>query len=168
MQASRVSSCRSSSTSAASRGVCASVRRPPTRIYSAAAGVKSLQDGDVVGTKVTLKMPTGLIFAQKGKGEPVTVDEVVPGGAADKNGRIAVGDVLAACSAVVFKSGQSGAEGATAGHGDVLYDKWDRIMFPCAGNEFKVVMDALKSNSPRWGIRDVVLVFQKPGQNGQE
>jgi hypothetical protein len=38
----------------------------------------------------------------------VIVDEVVPGGAADKNGRIVVGDVLAACSAVVFKNGQSG------------------------------------------------------------
>lgn len=31
-----------------------------------------------------------------------------------------------------------------------------------AGQDFKTVMAALKSNNERWGIRDVTLVLQRP------
>mmetsp|Transcript_20182 Transcript_20182/g.59914 ORF Transcript_20182/g.59914 Transcript_20182/m.59914 type:complete len:188 (-) Transcript_20182:751-1314(-) len=144
---------------AAAGGRCVAAR-------SASAGSKAssgdTSDTDVVGTKVTMRMPTGLVFIQKVAGGPVTVDEVKAGGEADKTGKVMVGDVLAACSAVTFKDGQSGDN---AGHGDRLFDKWERIMIPTAGMEFKTVMDALKSNSPRWGYRDVVMVFQKPGNS---
>jgi hypothetical protein len=41
-------------------------------------------------------------------GNSVTVGEVTPGGAADKCGRVAQGDILKACSAVILKAGKEG------------------------------------------------------------
>lgn len=54
----------------------------------------------------------------------------------------------------VLKAGKEGSYAST-GHGERIYDNWDRILFPCDGEDFKTVMAALKSNTERWGILDV-------------
>ena len=86
-----------------------------------------------------------------GPAAAVFVEELKAGGAADKSGRVAQGDVLTSCSAVVLKSGQEGGE--AEGYGERLYDNWERVTFDCKGQAFKTVMSALKSNNPRWGHR---------------
>lgn len=50
------------------------------------------------------------------------VDEVTPGGPADRQG-IQKGDVLTQCSAVVLKAGKEGAYEEN-GYGEVVYDNW--------------------------------------------
>lgn len=52
----------------------------------------------------------------------VFVDEVTPGGPADRQG-IQKGDVLTQCSAVVLKAGKEGAYEEN-GYGEVVYDNW--------------------------------------------
>lgn len=121
---------------------------------------------NVVGSEpayVTLKLrkPVGVVFTQKPTGGPVYVDEVTPGGNADKSGAVKVGDVLTKCSAVVLKAGKDG-QYETEGYGQRPYDNWETVMFDCEGQDFKTVMSALKSNNERWGIKDVTLVFRKP------
>ena len=123
---------------------------------------------------VTLRMPVGLVFAQKdltGPGEsrressdiyplassppalhplPVYVDEVTPGGAADKTGKVAKGDILSECSAVVLKSGKEG-QFEQEGYGQRPYDNWDRVTFDCRGQDFKTVMSGEGSLTLRMG-----------------
>lgn len=88
------------------------------------------------------------------------IDEVTPGGHADKTGQIQVGDILAKCSAVVLKEGAENKYD-TEGYGEKLYTNWETVMFDCEGQDFKTVMAALKSNNGRWGINDVTLVLRK-------
>ncbi|GAX77895.1 hypothetical protein CEUSTIGMA_g5337.t1 [Chlamydomonas eustigma] len=112
-------------------------------------------------SKITLRMPIGVVFEQKAPGEPVIVGEVMPGGAAEKSGRVTQGDILTACSAVILKAGKEG-QFENEGYGQRPYDNWERVTFDCRGQEFKTVMSALKSNNPRWGFNDVILEFEKP------
>ncbi|KAL6752363.1 hypothetical protein V8C86DRAFT_2757499 [Haematococcus lacustris] len=120
---------------------------------------------------LTLRKPVGIAFAQKAVGEPVLVDEVIPGGIADKTGRVRVGDILTRCSAVVLKAGTEG-QFEREGYGQRPYDNFSKVMFDCRGQDFKSVMAALKSNNSRWGIMDVTLVFTRNGgaaeQPGEE
>ncbi len=64
--------------------------------------------------------------------ECVFVEEILPGGNADKAGRIKVGDVVRKCSATVLKSGKEGSY-ESEGYGQRPYDNWDVIMFDCEG-----------------------------------
>lgn len=64
--------------------------------------------------------------------ERVFVEEILPGGNADKAGRIKVGDVVRKCSATVLKAGKEGAY-ESEGYGQRPYDNWDVIMFDCEG-----------------------------------
>lgn len=109
---------------------------------------------------VTLRKPVGVVFAQN-KGGPVFVEELTPGGNADKSGVVQVGDVLTKCSAVVLKAGKEG-QYEKEGYGQRPYDNWETVMFDCENKEFKTVMSALKSNNERWGIMTATLVFRRP------
>jgi len=67
----------------------------------------------------------------------------VPGGNAERDGKVLVGDKLIATSAVVLdKSNQPllslGGAGAT--------NNWKRQMIPCGNMDFNSVMAAIKSN----------------------
>ncbi|MEW5302274.1 MAG: hypothetical protein WDW36_005075 [Sanguina aurantia] len=117
--------------------------------------------------KVVLRQPVGIVFAQKKATGPVIIDELVAGGAAALSGKLAVGDILINCSAVVLKTGMEGKYEAT-GYGDTPFNNWDTINFPCEGQDFKSVMGALKSNNPRWGIFNVTMEFKKPEITVQE
>eukprot|EP00197_Chlamydomonas_leiostraca_P008785 CAMPEP_0202865750 /NCGR_PEP_ID=MMETSP1391-20130828/6334_1 /ASSEMBLY_ACC=CAM_ASM_000867 /TAXON_ID=1034604 /ORGANISM="Chlamydomonas leiostraca, Strain SAG 11-49" /LENGTH=166 /DNA_ID=CAMNT_0049545627 /DNA_START=147 /DNA_END=647 /DNA_ORIENTATION=+ len=136
-------------------------RRAPLCMAADSAEATSTSAPAGVEYQLTLKKPVGLVFAQKPSGGPVYVEEVTPGGIADKTGKVQVGDVLSKCSAVVLKSGKEG-EYEREGYGQTLYTNWDKVMFDCEGQEFNTVMSALKSNNARWGIMDVTLVFRRP------
>ncbi len=94
------------------------------------AGTSQAAEGPQL-TTVLLRKPVGIVFAQN-KGGPVFVEELTPGGAAEHSGAVAVGDVLASCSAVVLKAGKEG-EYERRGHGARPYDNFERIEFNCEG-----------------------------------
>ncbi|GLC38559.1 hypothetical protein PLESTB_001739500 [Pleodorina starrii] len=71
--------------------------------------------------RLTLRKPVGLVFEQKSEGGPVFVAEVVEGGAAARTGKVAPGDILSKCSAVVLKAGKEGQYEAE-GYGQRPYD----------------------------------------------
>lgn len=108
-----------------------------------------------------------MVFEQKADGGPVYVAEVVEGGAAAKTGRVAPGDILSKCSAVVLKAGKEGQYEAE-GYGQRPYDNWEVIEFDCEGQDFKTCMTALRSNNERWGKMDITLVLRKPQQQQQQ
>mmetsp|Transcript_2501 Transcript_2501/g.6400 ORF Transcript_2501/g.6400 Transcript_2501/m.6400 type:complete len:174 (+) Transcript_2501:86-607(+) len=107
------------------------------------------------------RQPAGLVFAQKGGSTgPVYVDEITPGGQADKTGMIQTGDVLIRCSAMLLKDGTEDKL-QKEGYGQRLYNNWERVNFDCRGQEFKHVMSALKSNSSRLMVPDLSMTFQR-------
>jgi hypothetical protein len=112
---------------------------------------------------VTLRRPLGIVFAERkmGAAEGVFVEELVPGGNAQKAG-VSPGDVLLRVSATLLKSGKEGQFEAE-GYGQRPFDNWDRVMVPAENMDFDTVMNAISSNNERWGIMDVVLEFQRAG-----
>ena len=57
--------------------------------------------------RLTLRKPLGLVLAERpGPPAEVFIEEIAPGGNADKDGRLAVGDTLVGCSAVILKAGK--------------------------------------------------------------
>lgn len=68
-----------------------------------------------------IKKPLGLVLAEGGSSgsRHVFVEEIVPGGNAEKNGMVRVGDVLAKTSAVMLKSGKDGS--MSQGHGEGVW-----------------------------------------------
>ena len=124
------------STSLAS-GFCA----PRKVLRSATTGVRGLR-ADV---SVTLATPLGIVFEEVEPGEPkgLVVADLVPGGNAEKDGKIWVGDKLIATSAVVLDNSNQpiislGASSAT--------NNWKREMIPCGNMDFNTIMSAIKSN----------------------
>ena len=69
--------------------------------------------------------------------------------------------MLSSCSAYALKDGTEG-QFAAQGHGARPYENWECVEFNCEGQAFKMVAGALKSNNPRWGIRNVTLTFREP------
>lgn len=106
----------------------------------------------------TLRKPVGVVFSQK-DGGPVFIESVTPGSNADKAG-FKAGDVLNQCSAVTLKAGKEGRY-EREGYGDRPYDNWETVMIDTEGLKFETVMNALKSNSERWGINTVTLVVRR-------
>ncbi|KAK9817816.1 hypothetical protein WJX72_002663 [[Myrmecia] bisecta] len=111
--------------------------------------------------EVTLRKPLGMVLAEDRVGGATIVEELVPGGNADKSGVVAAGDVVKRCSAYVLKAGKE-SEFQSKGHGARPYDNWERIMFDCTGQDFKTVMSAISSNNERWGIFNVTLELLRP------
>jgi hypothetical protein len=106
---------------------------------------------------VRLSKPLGIKFeeAEKGKPSGVRVAELIPGGNADLNGRVCVGDELVATSAVIFKDRLFGSGGFT---------NWERQMVACIKMDFDSIMTAIGSNDGRYGCVDVVLKLRPTAQ----
>lgn len=101
--------------------------------------------------QLTLKKPLGLVLAERQLADgsaQVWVEEVVPGGNADQDGRVRAGDLLTKCSATVLKAGKEG-EYSREGYGQRPYDNWETVWFNCEGKKWDTVMSALGSNSER-------------------
>ena len=99
---------------------------------------------------VELKKPLGM-FLEEDKNGNIFVDELVPGGAAEKSGIIGVGDRLIATSAIVFNSSMD--------YGGVSVKKGEeQIRFSTRGEKFDTVMAAIST----WPAgRKMKLEFQR-------
>jgi S1-C subfamily serine protease len=99
---------------------------------------------------VELKKPFGMYLANDANGN-IFVEEIVPGGAADKCGLIGVGDRLIATSAIVFNSEMD--------YGGVSVKKGEeQIRFATRGESFDTVMAAIST----WPApRKMKLEFQR-------
>jgi len=99
---------------------------------------------------VELKKPLGVYLANDANGN-IFVEEIVPGGAADKCGLISVGDRLIATSAIVFNSEMD--------YGGVSVKKGEeQIRFATRGESFDTVMAAIST----WPApRKMKLEFQR-------
>ncbi len=110
-----------------------------------------------------MKQPLGIVLAEDVANRRVVVEEILPGGNADKLGRIAVGDVLVGCSAVTLKEAKMSGSFEKEGYGARPYDNWTEVWISTEGLEFDTVMAALGSNNPRWGIFNIELELERQG-----
>ena len=110
-----------------------------------------------------LPKPLGISFeeVEAGKAKGVAVGGLVEGGAAERDGRIFVGDRLLRVSAVQF-----GGDPAlvTVGMGR-QFTKVSRELIPCTTLDFDTIMAAIASNAGRYGYVDVVLELQHTDQS---
>lgn len=106
--------------------------------------------------KVRLAKPLGIAFEENEVDKPlgVRVAQIVPGGNADLNGRICVGDELVATSAVIF----------TDKYNQGSFSNWERQMIACTRMDFDSIMAAIGSNDGRYGCVDVVLQLRPTEQ----
>ena len=101
--------------------------------------------------EVSLERPLGIAFEEVAPGKGVLVDYLVEGGNAEKSGVIKPGDVLIAVTAI-----------------KVFGARWERKLLPAKFMEFDQIMGAVGSNEPRWGAKDVILQFERPGADQQK
>ena len=104
---------------------------------------------------VRLPKPLGIQFEENVPGQPrgVSVAGLVPGGNAERDGRVLVGDTLVRVSAVSF-GGQSAL--LTLGTGQ-QYTSFQRDLIPATKLNFDTIMGAIGSNEGRYGYTDVVM-----------
>jgi hypothetical protein len=111
--------------------------------------------------RVSIKQPLGIVLAEDAKNRRIVVEEVVPGGNADQEGSVQVGDVLSGCSGVTLKEAKLSGSFEKEGYGQRPYDNWEVIWVDCEGLKYETVMAALKSNNPRWGISTITLELKR-------
>ena len=88
--------------------------------------------------------------------EGVVVGGLVEGGAAERDGRVLVGDRLIRVSAVQF-----GGQESLVKLGDgAQYTSFSRELIPVTTLDFDTIMAAIGSNEGRYGYTDVVLELQ--------
>lgn len=90
--------------------------------------------------EVSMKKPLGIVFEEIEAGKGVYVQDLVQGGAAERQGIIQRGDVLVGITAI-----------------KVVGAKWERRLLPARPFDFDTVIGAISSNEPKWGCDDVVL-----------
>jgi hypothetical protein len=90
--------------------------------------------------EVILSKPLGIVFEEIEPGKGVFVQDLVEGGAAERQGKIQKGDVLVGITAV-----------------KIVGAKWERRLLPARPFDFDTVIGAISSNDPKWGCDDVVL-----------
>jgi hypothetical protein len=90
--------------------------------------------------EVIMKKPLGIVFEEIEAGKGVYVQDLVQGGAAERQGIIQLGDVLVGITAI-----------------KVVGAKWERRLLPARPFDFDTVIGAISSNEPKWGCDDVVL-----------
>lgn len=95
--------------------------------------------------EVSLEKPLGIAFEEVEIGRGVKVDYLVDGGNAQAQGVIQPDDVLFAVTAV-----------------KVFGARWERKLVPALDLDFDQVIGAIGSNEPRYGARDVILMFHRP------
>ena len=109
--------------------------------YGPTSGINELEEGV---TEVELPSPLGINFEEKeGRGGypgGLTVIGLVPGGNAEKSGKVAVGDDLIAVTGIKM----SGA-------------KFERQMLDCSRWDFDTVVDAIQSNNEQFNCKGVIL-----------
>ena len=101
--------------------------------------------------EVALRKPLGIVFEEASAGRGVYVTGLVEGGNAEAQGIVKEGDVLIGLTAV-----------------KVIGAKWERRLIPARDLDFDTVVGAIGSNEERWGCRDVILQFQRPGESDEE
>lgn len=101
--------------------------------------------------EVSLTTPCGIVFEEIEAGKGVYVQDLVEGGLADRQGKIQVGDVLVAVTAI-----------------KVVGAKWERRLIPARSFDFDTTVGAIGSNEPKWGCQDVVMMFERPGETDPE
>lgn len=111
--------------------------------------------------RVTIRQPLGIVLAEDAKNGRIVVEEVVSGGNAARDGRVAVGDVLTGCQAVTLKEAKMSGSFDKEGYGARPYDNWERIWVDAVGLQYETVMSALSSNNPRWGISSIELELEQ-------
>jgi len=110
--------------------------------------------------KLRVPMPMGIAFEEIQDGTGAVVVGFTEGSAGAKLG-VNVGDTLVACSATSLKAGKEGAFSNT-GYGGRPFDNWSVVMFPCTDSPFDQILAPLRSNNPRWGIKEISLILKPP------
>eukprot|EP00316_Scyphosphaera_apsteinii_P025294 CAMPEP_0119299350 /NCGR_PEP_ID=MMETSP1333-20130426/1424_1 /TAXON_ID=418940 /ORGANISM="Scyphosphaera apsteinii, Strain RCC1455" /LENGTH=147 /DNA_ID=CAMNT_0007300743 /DNA_START=160 /DNA_END=603 /DNA_ORIENTATION=- len=102
--------------------------------------------------EIAISRPLGIGFEEVSDSIPrgVKVVSLVPDGAAERSGKLAVGDELVGVTGVIF-------QGA----------KFERQMIDCTRWDFDTVVDAIGSNEARFGCEDVILQFRRPKQSAE-
>lgn len=101
--------------------------------------------------RVALRKPLGIVLEQQRATGRIYVVAVTPGGAADRDGRVSVGDELIATSAVVYSD--------SADYGGVLVKRGQqRVRLRVTGESFDTVLTAISTHP---GTMDVLLDLQK-------
>ena len=110
-----------------------------------------------MGPIIKLDRPLGIVFEEIEPGQPagVRVKEITDGGNADLDGRVFVGDELVAVSAVLLKN-----EGRLTVGGSG-FTNWERQMVPALAMDFDTVMDAIGSNTGRYGYKNVAIEVRR-------
>lgn len=90
--------------------------------------------------EVSMTKPLGIVFEEIEIGKGVYVQELVEGGAAERQGNIKPGDILIGVTAI-----------------KIVGAKWERRLLPARPFDFDTVVGAIGSNEPKWGCEDVIL-----------
>lgn len=98
--------------------------------------------------EISMTTPLGIIFEEIEAGKGVYVQDLVEDGLAETQGKIQVGDVLVAVTAV-----------------KVVGAKWERRLLPARKFDFDTTVGAIGSNEAKWGCNDVILMFERPGES---
>jgi len=97
--------------------------------------------------EISLASPLGIIFEEIEIGKGVFVQDLVEGGAAERQGKIQKGDVLVGVTGI-----------------KVIGAKWERRLLPARPFSFDTAVGAISSNEGKWGCQDTVLMFERPGE----
>lgn len=97
--------------------------------------------------EVSMTKPLGIVFEEIEARKGVFVQDLVEGGLADLQGKVQVGDILVAVTAV-----------------KIVGAKYERRLIPARKFDFDTAVGAIGSNQPKWGCNDVILMFERPGE----
>ena len=100
---------------------------------------------------VSLSKPLGIVLEENKTTGTITVAEIVPGGSAEKDGTVGVGDILIATNGLVKTTSQT--------YGEVVVQGGEQIVrMPVRGEKFDTVLAAIGSIP---GNQKVVLDFMR-------
>jgi PDZ domain len=97
--------------------------------------------------EVCMTKPLGIVFEEIEARKGVFVQDLVEGGLAEVQGKVKVGDILVAVTAV-----------------KIVGAKYERRLIPARKFDFDTAVGAIGSNQPKWGCNDVMLMFERPGE----
>ena len=97
--------------------------------------------------EVSMTKPLGIVFEEIEARKGVFVQDLVEGGLAELQGKVQVGDVLVAVTAV-----------------KIVGAKYERRLIPARKFDFDTAVGAISSNQPKWSCNDVILMFERPGE----
>jgi hypothetical protein len=98
--------------------------------------------------EITLKKPLGIVFEEFEEGSGgLFVQDLVPGGNAERSRQVQVGDVLVGMTAV-----------------KVVGAKYERRLIPARKFDFDTMVGAIGSNDERFSCTNVILMLERPGE----